>query len=60
MQPNISGVLIGTTDLNGIIGRRYSLRDLIRGKQARYSKTNDGTIVVYAGNEMYEIEAGNV
>ena len=55
------GTLIGTTDLQRAknIGRVVGLRGLLHGSPAHYETTPDGTILIYAGAEFYELKGGN-
>jgi len=58
---DFAGVLISTTDVKraGRLGRRYRLRNLIQGTRAHFETTTDGTILVYANNELYELKEAN-
>lgn len=52
----MQGTLLGTTDLSGIIGRRYNIKNLINGRRASIKKTNDDTLVICAGVDVYEVQ----
>lgn len=52
----MQGTLLGTTDLAGIIGRRYTIKNLINGRRATVKKTSDNTLVICAGVDVYEVQ----
>lgn len=57
---NFSGVLVSTTDIKRArrLGRKCSIKALIHGARAHYEITNDGTVLIYAGRELYELKGG--
>lgn len=58
VAPGSLGRLIGTTDLKQAsrIGKKLRIGSLIRGTHAHYEVTKEGTVLIYAGRELYELE----
>lgn len=53
-----TGELVSTTDLKKarFLGRRLSVRALIRGRVAHYELVDGQTVLIYAASELYELK----